>query len=249
METKFDPDDVDVTGDPEYAARVGAPGPMHNVQWAVDDKISSAKRLEMLDIDREMNDAWLAAMEKLLVKGLPDAEFTTERMLRLRLWTKERKRRQHNLHYKYDPSRRNFRLVNRDVDRQLAKLRAQMDALYTRRPDIAPEGWVPSTEQPAITARKAPVRAATPGRAPDRRPLADIILTPQQDSEPQATEAAVADTVEDMVRRDIGIANLNAATDDEILDAYADLTSVPEQVARWYLAKLRGRPLPELMID
>jgi len=245
METKFDPDDVDVSGDPEYAARVDAPGPMPNVQWAVDDKISSAKRLETLDIDREMNDAWLAAMEKLLVKGLPDAEFTTERMLRLRLWTKERKRRQHNLHYKYDPSRRNGRLVNRDVDRQLAKLRAQMDAMYARRPDMAPEGWAPSTEQPAITAQKVPVRPATPAR----RRLADIILTPQKDAEPQTTEAAVPETFEDMVRRDIGIANLNAATDDEILDAYAARTTVPEQAARWYLAKLRGRPLPELVID
>ena len=65
-------------------------------------------------------------------QGLSDAEFTAQRMMRLELWTKERKRLQHNLHYKYDPSRRSRRLVNRDVDRQLAKAGAELKGLLDR---------------------------------------------------------------------------------------------------------------------
>lgn len=250
METKFDPDDVSVTADPEYERRVDTPGPMNNVRWAPIGKPSAAKRLEMLEIDREMNDAWLATMEKLYARDLTDAEFTTERMLRLRLWTKERKRRQHNLHYKYDPTRRASRLVNRDVDRQLAKVKAQLESVWVRRPDMAPEGWVPpaiaEATRPSTVRPEALSQPVRPPRAPDRRPAADSIsaLPLALPASPAVDEAPP--TFDDMVRRDTGIVDLAGATDDQILDAYATKTTTPPAAAQWYLAKLRGRPLPLL---
>jgi hypothetical protein len=244
---QFDPDDFDVTTDPEYRARVAAIGPVNNVCWAPDGKASAAKRLEMLDIDREMNDAWLVTMGKLYAQELTDAEFTTKRMLHLRQWTKERKRRQHNLHFKYDPTRRNGRLVNRDVDKQLEKVRAHLESVRVRRPDLAPEGWEPPTAA-AEPPRQVATRPVRQSPALDRPLAADRIPAPLPPHSAATSDEGFS-TFEDMVSRDTGIADPAAATDDQILAAYAERTSTLEPAARWYLAKLRGRPLPQLIID
>ena len=237
--------------DAAYSNITGAPGPMNNVRWAPEGSASLAKRAEMLEIDREMSAAWLAAMEKLMLLDLTDAEFTAERMLRLKRWTTERKRRQHNLHFKYDPTRRKPQLVNRDVARQMAKARAQLEAIWTLRPELAPEDWKSARDEVALALESSPERALTarqrPPHVPDHRVVADAL--PKPSSEGLRPHQVVPNAFEDMVRADIGIVDLNAATDKQILDAYATQTNTPEAAARWYLAKLRGRPLPALLAD
>lgn len=156
MEIKFDPDAVDLTTDPEYQARVTYAGPVNGVRWSEGD-FARAKQLEMLDIDRDMHARWIATMEALVARDLSDAEFTAERMLRLKRWQRERKRLQHNLHYKYDSSRRRRGLVERDTEKMLAKMRARLEGLVGGRSTedpAAPEPVAPPQQAPAGTSRR-----------------------------------------------------------------------------------------------
>ncbi len=217
-EYQFDPDKVDVSESAEYEMRVAAPGPMHNVIWATDDA-ALAKRTEMLDIDREMAARWIETMEKLVAQDLEDAEFTTQRMMRLRLWTKERKRRQHNLHYKYDPKRRRQALVARDTARQLEpKIKELRRLLDLRRNGIDP-GEV-TVDRPQVVVPTKPAK-------------------PHGYIAPDVDETTLA-----LIKRDTGITDLEHATDADILDAYKSDGNHP-WVGEWHLALLRGRELPE----
>lgn len=242
MESKFDPDDIDVADDPEYRARVDQAGPINNVRWAPDGAASLAKRAEMLDIDREMSAAWIVAMEKLLERDLSDAEFTTERMLRLRRWTKERKRRQHNLHYKYDPTRRPPRLVERDSKKQLAKLRAELEALQAKRRGVEIE------TMPAVpvehSRRETPPRVS-PQRARDVTAGPAFIPAPTKlDDAEQFVPDYLDPSILALIEKDTGIKDPGRASDAEVLKAYESFGQ-GGYVAEYYLALLRGRTPPE----
>lgn len=261
MEHLFDPDDVDLSDDPEYLKLISHAGPLNNTHWA-EGKSALAKRAEMLEIDREMFTAWMHAMEKLLLMDLTDAEFTAQRMMRLRFWTKERKRRQHNLHYKYDPTRRNPRLVERDTTRQIESTRARLQAVQERirdrHPGIAEHVALPA-QPPPVDHATAPVRTADRLPAPRSRPSRQLrdeafILAPSDAPAPIAEPATkgslppfipeyLTPTVFEMIVRDSGLRDPARATDEEILSAYeqAKLGGYP---AEYFLALLRGRTPP-----
>lgn len=228
-EFKFDPDDVGLTDDPEYQTRLQAPGPATKTSWAP-VAASRAKRRQMYLIDAEMSAKWLATMEKLLEADLDDATFTTERMMRLKLWTKERKRRQHNLHYQFDPSRRPRRLVERDSRLTLEKfekLKTQLDEALVRMAARYPEPTAAELDDGStvlgrgVRGRAAP-RAAAVGTKPEH-------LTPE------AFEMIVADT---------GIPDPVNASDESILQAY-EARGQSGYPAAYFLAMLRDRELPE----
>ncbi len=257
----FDPDDVDLSNDREYLALAARIAPTNGTEWAYDEA-AIAKRAEMLEIDREMFTAWMRAMEKLLVQEFTDAEFTAQRMMRLKLWTKERKRRQHNLHYKYDPGRRNPRLVERDSKRQLeqtrSRLKAAQERFWARYPEHAPEGWeAPADDPPAAPQppRKT-IAAPAPRIVRPSSQLRDEAFIPAPGEEPAEPASRPAPAVEppfipdylapttfQMIVKDTGLSDPARATDDEVLAAYekAGMTGYP---AEYFLATLRGRTLP-----
>lgn len=261
MEHLFDPDDVDLSDDPEYLKLISYAGPLNNTHWA-EGKAALAKRAEMLEIDREMSTAWMRAMEKMLLMELSDAEFTAQRMLRLRGWTKERKRRQHNLHYKYDPTRRNPRLVERDTSRQLqsigARLQAIQERIRDRHPGIAERVALPAQSSPVDRAT-APVRTADRLPAPRARPsrqLRDEAFIPAPGDAPATiAESAtggppppfipeyLTPATFEMIVKDTGLRDPARATDEAIVAAYerAQMGGYP---AEYFLALLRGRTPP-----
>ena len=192
-------DTVDVTKDPAYAVMVGRPGMMNRIRWVGDPDRTRAKQINMLAIDRDMSDRWIAVMEELLARGLSDAEFTTERMLRLKLWQRERKRLQHNLHYKYDVSRRRTHLVDRDVDAQLAKMRNRLEESLDR--------WA----------------QASPEEDDDESEAIDDLPAELDASEQPAASTLQGDALLARISDDTGISDPVAATDDEIAAAYFEV--------------------------
>jgi hypothetical protein len=230
MESKFDPDDIDVTGDPQYQIRTEAPGPMNRILWAPVGEASRAKRAEMFLIDAEMTTRWMDAMQKLLEQDLDDAQFTIERMLRLKLWEKERKRRQHNLHYKYDPSRRRPALVQRDSKRtlqDLAKRRAQIEEGLARMRARIEAQTVPEPVHDSmmlgqgLRERSARVNKEVLGEKPEH----------------------LDEGTFKMIVEDTGIVDPVNATDEKILQAY-EARGQGGYSAEYFLALLRGRELP-----
>jgi hypothetical protein len=230
-EFEFDPDDVDLTGDPEYQARLQA-GPVAKTQWAPPGEASRAKRRQMYLIDAEMSAKWLTVMEKLLEADLDDAEFTTQRMFLLRLWTKERKRRQHNLHYQFDPSRRRPGLVERDSKKVLAdfaKLKERLDEGIARM-----EARYPSPADPPSD----DAGSVDLGRGQRAKPLVPrrVVLGEKPEHLDEGTFKMIVD--------DTSITDPVNATDEKILQAY-EAKGQGGYTAEFYLALLRGHELPE----
>ncbi|MEF2977277.1 hypothetical protein [Subtercola sp. YIM 133946] len=127
-------------------------GPQAGVMWIdSDEQRVRAKQLEMLAIDERSAEQWVNAMRELVSENLGDEEFTLKRMARLHAWEKQRKREQHNLHYKYDPRRRNPKLVERDTRRQIEAWRRRLDekgAQLRALPALAAVEQPPHTQQP-----------------------------------------------------------------------------------------------------
>jgi hypothetical protein len=89
-----------------------------------------AFQLDMLAIDEEFSEQWLHTMRTLIDRNLTADEFTAERMTALHQWTRDRKRAQARLHWKYDRTgKRRPGLVERDVDRAWATLESRIDRL------------------------------------------------------------------------------------------------------------------------
>jgi len=129
------------------------PGPANGIAWVFDEERLRAKQQEQLVLDEQYAMDWVATMRDLVAQRLSDGEFVDRRMELLKRWEKARKRDQHNLHYKYDPRRRNPKLVERDSRRQLASMEAKAEraqaALADMRLDTRLSNARPIPQRPA----------------------------------------------------------------------------------------------------
>jgi hypothetical protein len=187
-------------------------GPSKNVLWILDDpERTRAKQSAMLDIDIKHNDQWIATMRALVAEELPDDQFTVKRMAALKAWERGRKRAQVALHYAYDPRRRNPELVKREMKRQIAKVKADVDAYMQRRDGKA---------EPEANTTVSPIERATPlpkTTAAFQRPLEGI--------NPTTVAMITADTGLDVAH----------ATDEQIIEAYVSLVGVTAEQAQGYV--------------
>jgi hypothetical protein len=187
-------------------------GPSKNLLWILDDpERTRAKQSAMLDIDIKHTDQWIAIMRELVAEELPDDEFTVKRMAALKVWERGRKRAQVALHYAYDPRRRNPELVKREMKRQLAKTKAQIEAHDARK--------VPPEDLDALPDAIAP--AAVTRAAGFHRDLADV------------HPATIA-----MIQNDIGL-NPHTATDAEIVEGYVSILRLTPEDAQGYVDVLK----------
>lgn len=154
--------------------------------------------MDMLTIDEEYGERWLRIMRDLVARDLDAATFTTERMAALKVWTRERKHAQAQLHWKYDNTgRRKPALVERDIERawktleqRTEQLRAQVEAAAEERA-AQREAHVQSTKRirdnlqvVRDVAQRQPVREVT-----DRdKAIALIRSTLQLDADEEVTD-------------------------------------------------------------
>lgn len=150
------------------------PGPDRESQWVVnDERRLRAKQQEQLELDEQYAMDWVATMRTLVAQELADQEFTEQRMDLLKRWEQARKRDQHNLHYKYDPRRRNPKLVARDIDRQLEAVRERGKRVNVALTSMKLDGRLaaarPVPEHSAARVRRDAIKETKiSGRTPDR---------------------------------------------------------------------------------
>ncbi|MCS5732380.1 hypothetical protein [Herbiconiux daphne] len=184
----------------------------------------------MVSIDEGFAVRWVKFMRELLAENLDDVEFTRRRMAGLELWTRDRKREAHNLHYRYDPRRRNPRLIVRDMnalEAKIAAFRATFDAM------AADSDGANQTRDAEATTKDA-------ARAPRKLEAAPRTVEP---SPPVIREMRYFDPkIEELVLRETGL-DVRYNTDQQVLDAYTrDGTFTPPQIqARADFLKMRVR--------
>lgn len=190
-------------------------GPEAGLRWVINDEERvRAKQADMVSIDVRFAIRWITTMRGLVDQNLGDQEFTKRRMEELALWTKDRKREGHNIHYRYDPRRRNPRLVERDIQRMKAKIGEHMAALR----EVDRLAQAPN---PVIIAAPRPPAARVQTRAPR-----DLSKVPT---------AAI-----EMIVRDTGISQLEYVSDQVILQAYMARRRLPRDKAQQYVDLLNG---------
>ena len=197
-------------------------GPMRGTYWAEPGARSKAKRLEMLDIDIRYSEEWVATMRSLVQKDAEDEQFTIERMAALKAWERRRKLAQHNLHYKYDPTRRRARLVDRDVKKMLESVRARLEEAAARRAAVI-------SASPALEALEPPELAPAPEAKRESAPSRPML---------RSLTNVNAPTLE-MIKQDIPKVDLERATDAEIIAAYVE-SGTPAEAAEYYVGLLGG---------
>jgi hypothetical protein len=96
------------------------------------DDIEKAHQSATVEVEERFAGERVAFMRKLASKGLGHDEFTTQRMDHLRDWERRRKLAQKRLNNQFDPVHRKPQLLERDVEKELARLRKRIDAYKTR---------------------------------------------------------------------------------------------------------------------
>lgn len=199
------------------------PGPVARVEWIFNDETRvAAKQAEMLMIDLRAFSRWAESMEALIAERLPDKDFTERRMEALRAWEKERKRAQRNLHYKYDPRRRDPELIERDIRatrNKLAQARVQLDAYTARRQ--AKASAMPDEVEPT---------PSKPRRARVERPLVRRDLPGLPDLPFLRSLAGIDESVLEAVMEAAGVDDLTTITDDELRVAIVERGSESAQI-------------------
>jgi len=127
----------------------------------------------MLQIDSAHAASWVEQMQKLVDEELPDEEFTAKRMMLLKEWEKSRHREQKSLHYRYDPLKRSRRLVDRDVEKALAKARAVI-AEHRAKLEARQVGIDATIRAGAQRAAQRTSQSARPMSAPRARIIAPV---------------------------------------------------------------------------
>ena len=184
------------------------------------DDRARAEQAEMLQLDAEHFEIWLERMQQLNDEALPIAEFTARRMAAQKEWTRERKLAHARLRYRFDRRRRRDDMIDNDTRevfrRQAADLKARMDAETAESGIRRPDTWKGSKgralrlriEQEARESVAA-AKAAQPPQGPQAKTKAEVI------SELQMYMRVISDQT--------GIADLDAASDDELLAAFEDM--------------------------
>ncbi|MFB2596593.1 hypothetical protein ACEXQE_02260 [Herbiconiux sp. P17] len=190
-------------------------GPEPGLRWVIgDEERVWAKQADMVSIDVRFAIRWVTTMQGLVDQELDDKEFTKRRMEELALWTKDRKREGHNIHYRYDPRRRNPRLVDREVRRMNEKIAGHVAAFKEL------ERLAQAPHPVAIEAPRPPVARV------QKRASRDLSKVPK---------AAV-----EMISKDTGIGELQRASDEAILQAYMTRRRLPRDKAQHYVDLLNG---------
>lgn len=133
-------------------------------EW-LDGPRAHAKQLQMLEADMAHALCWVEIMQQLVDEGLPDEEFTLRRLTALKDWEKSRHREQKALHYRYDPLKRRRDLIERDVDKAIARTKERLAELR-----IKLEARKVAVQAAAAAAHPEPVELT--GQEPARAPRA-----------------------------------------------------------------------------
>ncbi|TXN29308.1 hypothetical protein [Lacisediminihabitans profunda] len=205
------------------------PGPVARVEWIFNDETRvAAKQAEMLTIDLRAFSRWAESMEALIAEELSDKEFTGRRMDALKAWEKDRKRAQRNLHYKYDPRRRDPARIERDIRAiriKLAKQRVELDTHIARRQANV---WAMPEE-------------VDPAPAKARRPRVEKPLVRRDLPELPFLRSlnGVDEAVIEMVKDAAGIEDLTGTTDDELWTALVE-HGIPTASTQMYIDALNA---------
>ncbi|MCU1598538.1 MAG: hypothetical protein JWQ47_2277 [Glaciihabitans sp.] len=192
----------------------------------LDEDRTHAKQLEMLSIDERYAERWVTTMRGLVARRLGNEAFVAKRMALLHRWEKDRKREQHNLHYKYDPLRRNPRLVDRDVKTTTAALRARYEEIIELR--LEREEDREDVHQVDTLAGETSMGSAGPTPSKTDKPLVRSLN-------------GISPTIIELVSTDTGITKLQYATDDEVRQAFLrNVTGINDAGIQNYLDMLNG---------
>ncbi|RFA12639.1 hypothetical protein B7R21_09845 [Subtercola boreus] len=192
-----------------------------------------AKQREILAIDESYAEQWLNTMRALLARDLGDVDFTTARMEALKLWTRQRKLAQHNVHYRYNLQRRRPGLVEREIRTTLdlevlrAKIERQRAKLHATHPELAPV-----VEQPAA-AVETPATPAPSDALPQAAPV-------YRASAVDRGLLDLDDKTMRIIRQGVGNLDLRTATDEQLLQAFRS-RGVPMSQALPFIAMLNAR--------
>jgi hypothetical protein len=205
------------------------PGPVARVEWIFNDETRvAAKQAEMLTIDLLAFSRWADMMEALMGEELSDKDFTERRMEALKAWEKERKRAQRNLHYKYDPRRRDPQRIERDIRAIKVKLERARVALeeYKARRNV--NVWEEPDDAPTATRKPRTPRVEKPLI---RRDLPDLPFV--------RSLSGIDETVIDMVKDAAGIDDLTTVTDDDLRVALVE-HGIPNDATQMYIEALNA---------
>jgi hypothetical protein len=205
------------------------PGPVARVEWIFNDETRvAAKQAEMLTIDLLAFSRWADTMEALMGEELSDKDFTERRMEALKAWEKERKRAQRNLHYKYDPRRRDPQRIERDIRAIKVKLERARVALeeYKARRNV--NVWEEPDDAPTATRKPRTPRVEKPLI---RRDLPDLPFV--------RSLSGIDETVIDMVKDAAGIDDLTTVTDDDLRVALVE-HGIPNDATQMYIEALNA---------
>jgi hypothetical protein len=205
------------------------PGPVARVEWIFNDETRvAAKQAEMLTIDLLAFSRWADMMEALMGEELSDKDFTERRMEALKAWEKERKRAQRNLHYKYDPRRRDPQRIERDIRAIKVKLERARVALeeYKARRNV--NVWEEPDDAPTATRKPRTPRVEKPLI---RRDLPDLPFV--------RSLSGIDETVIDMVKDAAGIGDLTTVIDDDLRVALVE-HGIPNDATQMYIEALNA---------
>lgn len=142
-----------------------------------------AKQAEMLAVDEDYAEQWLATMRELVARELDDLDFTAARMEALKEWERARKLAQARLRYRYDPKRRPKRLIdataNRSVPEMKADLKARLDKARKATGPMPPKkSLVRDLEAAArLSLKENPVDLVAAGKARTLRAASELLST------------------------------------------------------------------------
>jgi hypothetical protein len=220
---------AEAIGSPETQVGARQPGgddqsPLSREGTATDrDK---ALQQATLKLDEEFAERWVSTMRNIVARELDHDTFIATKMSALKRWNQDRKREQHNLGYRFDPTRRKPRLLERDVRLQLRQTQALIEAqlagmeisdkgepLVAIRPTDEARGF----REPPVDRARLAIEAREERRRVERKKLLDAEAALKAGRSLDGLDPVMAA----MIAMDMGVANLSGATDEDILRHYA----------------------------
>lgn len=222
-----------------------------------------ALQYSTLAIDEKFAERWVKTMRDLVARELDSKTFMEAKMQALKIWTRDRKREQHNLNYKFNPARRNPRFVDRDVRRSIADLKAKLAsstvALNEQIERTRGAGLSGADERagardhahalvavdPADEAqrfRQAPsarAQAAREAQAEARRLKRKAMLREQAAGQQVRSLEGANELAVTSITIDMGVADLTTVSDEEILHHYVEKRGLTAEAAQVWVDMLR----------
>jgi len=191
--------------------------PSHEISRPEGD-VNLAKQSEILLADIEHAGLWIETVWLIFDRQLPYEAFVAAYMEALGAWERGRKLAQHRLHWRYGPSRRDTRRIERDARKQVALMYAKLERRLAKTLETHPEM---AKQRPELAAIYASVQRLAADGARD--------FSSGQDPAPSPAIAKRARVLRDMskvppaiaamIQTDLGI-DVATTNDKEIFDAY-----------------------------